>query len=156
MRAEMVRAYVESLLEKLTNADKVTPDQDGDYPVRVGDSLYFVRLIGDVNPVVQVFSTAVKDIPNTPELCTELNDINSRIRFARIFWVRDQVLVESDLVGETLDPEELGSACNAVATITDHFAPLLAEKFGGTTSFADEKAAAVDAPEQTESTGLYL
>jgi len=68
-----------------------------------------------------------------------------------------QVLVESDLIGKTVDPEEFGSACDAVATITDHFGPLIAKDFGGRTFFADQKAEdAAIAPEQKESTGLYL
>jgi len=53
--------------------------------------------------------------------------------------VGKQVLVESDLVSQTLDKEELDQACQAVGTITDHFGPLLAVQFGGKTFFADEK-----------------
>ena len=57
----------------------------------------------------------------------------------RAFRVGKQVLVESDLVSQTLDKEELDQACQAVGTITDHFGPLLAVQFGGKTFFADEK-----------------
>ena len=162
MRSDMVRAYVESLLERLTGIDKAVPDHDGDYPVRYRDALYYVRLIGEKDPVVQVFATAVADIEATPELLSRLNDVNSQIRFARVFWVRGQVLVESDLVGQSLDGAEFDSACTAVATITDHFAPLIAEEFGGRTAFADEKDdAAKDATPaeklpDTAKTGLYL
>jgi len=157
VRTEMVRAYVESLLEQLTASEKVTPDHDGDYPVRFRDALYYVRLIGDVDPVVQVFATAVSEIEQSPGLLEKLNEINSQIRFARVFWVSGQVLVESDLIGKTVDPEEFGSACDAVATITDHFGPLIAKDFGGKTFFADQKDEdAATTPEQKESTGLYL
>ena len=158
MRTEMVRAYVESLLEKLTGIDKAVPDADGDYPVRYQDALYFVRLIGEVNPVVQVFATAVTGLPVTPDLLERLNGINSNIRFARVFWVRDQVLVESDLVGQSIDSAEFDSACRAVATITDHFGPLLAKEFGGTTAFDDSKVESAATPpvEQPGRTGLYL
>jgi hypothetical protein len=49
------------------------------------------------------------------------------------------------------------SACDAVASITDHFNPPLTKEFGGRTFFADQKASeAAAAPEQKESTGLYL
>lgn len=139
MRADMVRAYVETLLERLIGATQIKPDADGDYPVRYKDALYYVRLVGDVDPVVQVFSVAVSGLPATAALLKELNAINTTIKFARIFWVRDQVLVESDLVGEGVEPVDFDNACQAVATITDHFGPVLAEKFGGKTAFADEK-----------------
>lgn len=154
----MVRAYVESLLERLTGNDKVVADPDGDYPVRYKDALYYVRLIGETDPVVQVFATAVAGVPSSPALLEKLNEVNSLIRFARVFWVREQVLVESDLVGQTVDPEEFDSACRAVATITDHYGPLLAKEFGGTTSFADEKkeAAGEEKPPASPGTGLYL
>ena len=54
LRTDMVRAYVESLLERLIGAQQVSPDGDGDYPVRYQNALYYVRLVGDLNPVVQV------------------------------------------------------------------------------------------------------
>lgn len=66
-----------------------------------------------------------------------------------------QVLVESDLVGPTLDVEEFDEACDAVATITDHIGESLVARFGGETFFADK----ADAPVVDESkvqTGLYL
>lgn len=149
MRADMVRAYVESLLERLIGATQIKPDPDGDYPVRYKGALYYVRVVGDVNPIVQVFSVAVAGVPATAALLKELNAINSTIKFARVFWVLDQVLVETELVGEGVDPVDFDNACQAVATITDHFGPLVAEKFGGKTAFADEKAVdptAGDAP----------
>jgi hypothetical protein len=159
VRAEMVRAYVETLLERLTGNEKVVADKDGDYPVRYKDALYFVRLVGEVDPVVQVFATAVTGIPSTPALLEQLNEINSSIRFARVFWVHEQVLVEADLIGSTVDPEEMDSACRAVATITDHFGPLIAQAHGGKTAFADEKKEPAGSSEDKpveHGTGLYM
>jgi hypothetical protein len=155
VKADMVRAYVETLLERLTGQDRVESDNDGDYPVRFRSALYYVRLIGDVDPVLQVFATAVAGVEPTPALYERLNVINTNIRFARAFFVRGQVLVESDLVGQTVDKEEFEEACNAVATITDHYGPRLAEEFGGTTAFADEKSEDVPVPDSA-STGQYL
>lgn len=160
MRADMLTAYVETLLERLIGATKVTPDADGDYPVRYRDALYYVRVVGSVDPVVQVFSVAVSDVKPTSALFKELNTINSTIKFARAFWVQDQVLVETEMVGEGVDPADFDNACEAVATITDHFGPILAEKFGGKTAFADEKDQPVGeapAPEEEKArVGQYL
>jgi hypothetical protein len=156
----MVRAYVEQLLEQLTGIEKAVPDPDGDYPVRVSNALFYVRLIGDTaDPVVQVFATAVSEVKASPELFERINDINSSIRFARVFWVRDQVLVESDLLGNTIDPPEFHGACRAVAAITDHFGASLAKEFGGKAFFEEQKAAEPK-PEpkddKDKGTGLYL
>jgi hypothetical protein len=149
----MVRAYVESLLEKLIGTDHLVADDDGDYPVRYRDALYYVRLVGENYPIVQVFSIAVADIAGTPELMAALNELNSQIRFARAFWVRGQVLIEVDLIGETLEPVSFDNACQRVATITDDVAKQLAANHGGRTAFEDEKTEHYEAP---DGAGMYL
>ncbi len=153
----MVRAYVESLLERLIGQTQVTPDADGDYPVRYQGCLYYVRIVGEGSPVVQVFSVAVRDIKATAPLLKELNALNSQIKFARIFWVKDQVLVESEMLGEGIEPVDFANACRAVFTITDHIGPVLAKKFGGTTAFADEQTDEAKAePPADQAIGQYL
>lgn len=155
MRADQARAYVESLLTRLTG-DAITPDDDGDYPVRFRNCLYYVRVIGNDAPVVQVFSVAVADVEVTPELRTELNTLNADIRFARAFHVRGQVLIETDVLAEALDPAGFENACNCVASITMDVAPSLAARFGGRLTFVDEHVPAeVPAPDSFP-TGQYL
>ena len=53
-------------------------DEDGDYPVRFGSTLKYVRLVGDGQPDVQVFAVAVDGVSSTPELLADINDINTR------------------------------------------------------------------------------
>jgi hypothetical protein len=100
----MVRACTESLLKQVVDTDRVQADADGDYPVRYESALYYVRIeVGRKDdPVVQVFAIAVNGVDPTPDLYEELNNINSRLRFARVFWVRDQVLIESELTGDSM------------------------------------------------------
>lgn len=107
MRRDVIAAYVERLLETITDTARVLPDHDGDYPVRFGSALYYVRLVGHDPTDVQVFAVAVDDVSGSPELFAEINDINTRVRFARVFHVRNQVLVETDLVGDAIDPHGL-------------------------------------------------
>lgn len=139
MRRDVVQAYIEKLLATITESDHVAPDQDGDYPVRFGSALYFVRLVGDDHPDVQVFAVAVDGVQPTAELLAEINEINSRARFARVFHVRDQVLVETDLVGDALEPQVFSNACDVVARITDQVGPELVRNHGGRTAFDDGK-----------------
>lgn len=74
--------------------------------------------------------------------------------------MREQVLIESEIVGEGVEPADFDNACRAVATITDHYGPLLAERFGGKTAFADEKTEPADGTTSKEDvqarTGQYL
>ncbi len=147
-----------ALLKQLLGAKDVTTDPDGDYPVRYQSALYYVRLDPGSHdaPVVQIFAVALADVPSSPALLEELNLINSRLRFARIFWVREQVLVESELVGEELSLAGLGTACDTVGGAADYFGPRLAEKFGGTTAFSDEQDSDYAPPSDPSPPGLYL
>lgn len=136
----MVRTYVEKLLRQLINDDQLQADPDGDYPVRYRDALYFVRIDGDASPLVRVFSIALDDVQLTPELLAEVNDINTKLTFARAMFVRGQVLIETELLGEDLAPRSFGAACQSVAVAADRFAPELADRHGGRLAFHEAKS----------------
>jgi hypothetical protein len=157
MRRDVIAAYVEKLLATLTDGVPVTADDDGDYPIRYRSALYYVRLVGDERPDVQVFAIAVAGVAASAELLADVNDINTRARFARVFHVRDQVLVETDLVGDAVEPNSFYNACRTVARITDDIGPELVAKHGGRTAFDDAKDADYAAPDLSEpSVGQYL
>jgi hypothetical protein len=75
-------------------------------------------------------------------------------RFARVFHVSGQVLVETDLVGDAIAPAAFFNACDSVARIADHVGPQIAANHGGRTAFDDAKESSYDAPEPL--LGLYL
>ena len=154
MRRDVLEAFVEKLLRKVTGGERVIAEEDGDYPVRYGSALYFVRVVGETVADVQVFAIAVDDVEATPELLAELNELNTQVRFARVFHVRGQVLVEADLAGAGLEAEGFFPACDAVATITDRVGADLAKKHGGRTAFEDSKDDGYSPPEVP--LGMYL
>ncbi len=82
----MVRAYVESLVEQLTGVERVVTDDDGDFPVRLDQTLFYVSIVDNDDPVVQVFSFAVREVPASNELMAKVNEINGQIRFCRMFY----------------------------------------------------------------------
>jgi hypothetical protein len=141
-------AYVEKLLDAQTGSDRVVADGDGDYPVRFGSALYYVRLTGEPDPDVQVFAVALQEVPASAELLAELNEINSRIRFARIFHIQQEVLVETNLAGESVDPLGFRTACEAVAQVAGKVGPTLAKKYGGRVFYV--------ASDYAPQTGMYL
>lgn len=61
-------------------------DDDGDFPVRVGKTLFYVAVSGTDDPVVQVFSFAVRGVPASNELLAKVNEINGQLRFCRMFY----------------------------------------------------------------------
>jgi hypothetical protein len=154
MRRDVVTAYVESLLRQVTGSERIVADHDGDYPVRYRSAKYYIRVVGDGHADVQVFAVAVDKVEATPQLLADINDLNTEVRFARVFHVLGQVLVEADLLGEAIDPPSFHTACDMVAYVTDHIGPQLAAKHGGRTSFEDAKD---DSYQPTEPpTGMYL
>lgn len=154
MRRDVAEAYVERLIQKITNSDRALADDDGDYPVRYRSALYYVRLVGEAHADVQVFAVAVDDVEPSAALLSDINELNTQVRFARTFHVRGQVLVEADLTGDALEPVGFFSACEAVATITDRVASDLAKKHGGRTAFEDSKDDGYHPPDAP--TGMYL
>lgn len=137
---EAVRTPVESLLADLFGPDVLSRDGDGDYRLTVRDTPVFARLYNDHAPTLQVFAVVLADVPRSPDLLGELNDFNSRLAYARSFWVDEQVLVESDLVAATLDPEELIAAVTSVRNIANELGPMVAAIFGGRLLARDRSA----------------
>lgn len=152
--ADMVTSHVETLIERLTGAEKVTADADGDYPLRYRSALYFVRVVPAWQPVVQVFSIAVDGVPLTDALARDLNELNARLHFCRIFWVRGQVLVEAEQLGPSLTEADFHECALHVAEATDAFAKGLAERHGGRLAFEESKEPEYE-PAADERTG-YL
>ena len=151
----MIESYIETLVERLTGVDKAYHDADGDYPIRYRRALYYVRVVHAGDPVVQFFSIALVDVDLTEKLALDINDISSRIRFCRAFWVNGQVLIESEHLALSLDEDDFRACTDAVARATDEHAPLLARHHGGRMAFEEAKDPEYTPPDEPL-TGLYL
>ena len=141
----MLRPYVEKVLSEYLGADHLIADHDGDYPVQHGSALYYVRLVDEKPPVVRIFSWMLHDVECTPDLLEALNEVNKSVSFVRLFWSDGDVVVATELLAETLDPEELAKGCDTVAQVADRYDNRLKERFGGNIQF-DEPALADDEP----------
>ena len=159
----MVDAYVERLLEEFTGNESVKKDDQGGYPFRFGNSGYTVRVVGtDERPAVRVWSVAVHDVDQTPELLGSLNEINQRLLHARVYWAEKAVVFEDAVAGLALNKGTLESSLTDVAEASNVVGPQLKEKFGGSLTFeddpaADQPGAAADpTAEPAAGDGLYL
>ena len=137
-RLEMIRPYVEKVLTEYFETDKLIVDEDGDIPCRAGSAWYLIRLLDGDPPIVQMYSPVLSGVTKTPELLEEINTINADIRFARMFWVNDDIMIATELLAETIDKEELENACGAIAGIADHYDDELQKKYGGKRSFEED------------------
>jgi hypothetical protein len=127
-----------------TKPDELTVNEDGSIPIRRGSTAYYVRLLDGSPPMVQVYSTVLYEVPKSPELLDRLNEINAETMFARAFWQADQVVVATELVAESIDKEEIATACGVVGTVSDHYDTELKSSFGGRTIFPDDPSANSD------------
>lgn len=146
MRQDVAFVYVRDLIERMTGT-RPEPDHDGDLPVHLHGAQFFVRVVGPVNPWIQVFSVAVADLEASPQLLTILNEINGHIHFARAFHVGTQVIIEAEIWAEDVTPANFVYACQNVAAATDAFAPRIISALGGRPLFHESKS---DDYEQTE------
>jgi len=129
---QFLRERVEQIIRDVVGHLGVERDADGDYPLMRRGTPVYGRLVFDDDPaVVQVFAVVVDDIAASPELYSELNDLNAASTFARLFHVEDQVLAEVDLAAHTLDGHELRVALNRILAVANEIAPTLAAVLGG-------------------------
>ena len=130
---ESARPAFEAMLAELLDVDAadLERDDDGDYPVPLSDDhlLYLSLLEGDPDAgtpdTVHAFAILANGVDPSPELLTELNDLNRHVRFARLYWADGAVFVGDELLLSTLDAAELGHACRTVAALAARVAPLL-------------------------------
>ncbi len=130
---ESVRPAFEAMLAELLDVEvaDLERDGDGDYPVPLSDDhlLYLSLREGDPDAgtpdTVHAFAILVNGVDPTPELLSELNDLNGHVRFARLYWADGAVFVGDELLLATLDAAELGHACRTVAALAARVAPLL-------------------------------
>jgi hypothetical protein len=144
MSGEEARAKVEQLLKQLLGTTELAVDAAGNWPIRMGSAIYFVRAVeSPMAPAfVQVFSPLLGEVEKSPGLLEALNDINVQVVFARVAWVNGMVMASSELLAETLDLQELHAACATIAQLADTYDNALQGRFGGQISFPGDAAAA--------------
>lgn len=135
------RAELDQLVaDELTRLLGTTPmqDADGDFCIRVGSTMVFVRTSGDANEVL-VFSALVHDIDGRSRAMEVLSDLNTEARFVRFLLVRDRVFVSLSLHARPFVPAHLSQALRTVSVTADGIDNDLATKLRGRTTFADEE-----------------
>ncbi|WP_412538455.1 YbjN domain-containing protein [Longispora sp. K20-0274] len=105
--------------------------------IRSGTAIVYVRLIDAEPAVVRVFSPLLREIDSGPELLAELNELNGRLSFLRLFWRDRTVYAAAELLAETLDEPELANACDSLADAADYYDEWLGARFGGVRAFPD-------------------
>ena len=144
---EMFRSHVERCLQDVWECGELVADDDGDYPYRDGTAACWVSVHTGPKPGVRVFAYAAVGLKRTARLLTEVNELNSRSRWARIFWDSGTVHVAAEIPWTAVDRPTLLHYTETVGSVADDIGDMLAVVHGGSTPFPAE-----DQPE-TETAG---
>ena len=130
MAIESSIVLFESVLTALSDGP-LGRDPDGDYVISYAGAKFYARVLGEVHPVVQIFSVVASNLPAIGELYAYLNHVNSLVHHVRVFHVQDQVLVEAELTIGDLSPASFHKVCRHVAETSDSLGQDLVKEFGG-------------------------
>jgi hypothetical protein len=108
--------------------------------IRAGTAVVYLRLVDAEPPVVRIFSPLLRHIARSVELLGELNDLNARLAFVRLFWRDDTVYAATEVVAHGLSAIEVANACDTVADTADYYDVRLHARFGGEIAFAERRS----------------
>ena len=126
-------ALVESELVQLFGHQPLR-DDEGDFALRVGSTMVFVRSTRDAREVI-VFSALVHDVEGRSRAVEVLNDLNSEARYVRFQLIRDRVFLTLSVLAHPFVPAHLHQAIKAVSDVGDGIDEELAAKLRGRTTF---------------------
>lgn len=155
-KREMLENHVEKLLEHITGKDDLKRDESGNWPFGLERGVMYVGVRGERDANVQVWGVAAVEVPESPELYKHLNATNNEVQFSRVLYRDGEVVVATELVGESLDVEELQMAVDRIAQGADHFGPEIVEACGGRTVKEPAKPEPETPVEEPPATGQYL
>jgi hypothetical protein len=123
-----VQRRTHGLLEEILGS--VAPPEQGAWVFSYGTISLGVAVAGEDDANVAVFTILMRDVPKSAELLDVLNDVNSELKFAQIYWEDGSVYLTTHLVGHSIDREELRTALQVVGNWGDQLDETLAERFG--------------------------
>lgn len=146
----MLRSHLERCLQDVWQSHDLECDRDGDYPYRHGTAACWVSLHGEPQPGVMVLAFAVTDIRRSARLLAEVNELNGRSRWARVYWDADTVAVEAQIPWTAVNRPTLALYTQTVGSVADEIGSMLAVVYGGATPFDAEDGATADAGDQED------
>ncbi|WP_420175465.1 T3SS (YopN, CesT) and YbjN peptide-binding chaperone 1 [Luteococcus sp. OSA5] len=112
-------------------------DDEGDFAIRVGSGMVFVRCTADAREVL-LFSVLVHDLEGRSRAVEVLNDLNCESRFGRFALYKDRVFVSMSLLARPFVAQHLTEGVTVISQIADGIDDELAAKLRGRVTFTDE------------------
>lgn len=146
-------AIVEQLLamfRRVSGAEAIELDPDGDIPLRYGSTMVFVRVFAEP-PIVRVFSPLLTDVGLGLDLLETVNRLNDEYFFVKFSVSDGAVVAAMDLFARPLVEQHVLEACGVIGETADQVDEQLQDAFGGRTFFSEYKEA-----KPAPGTGGYL
>ena len=109
-------------------------DTDGDFAIRVGSAMVFVRCTPDAREVI-VFSPLVHELEGRSRAMEVLSDLNTQARYVRFVLIRDRVFASMSVLAHPFVPAHLHQALQTMTVVADQLDEELAQRLRGRTSF---------------------
>ncbi|MDO4411842.1 YbjN domain-containing protein [Cutibacterium sp.] len=111
-------------------------DSEGDFAIRVGTSMVFVRTTPDASELL-LFAVLVHDIEGRSRAVEVLNDLNVQSRYGRFALHQDRVFVTMSVMARPFVAAHLHQAVSIMSRLADGLDNELARKLRGRTTFED-------------------
>jgi hypothetical protein len=121
---------VERAVASFLCIDHVVRDDDGDIPVRVDGATLIVRTMDGPSPAVRVFAPVVRAPAQSVDVLSALNEVNVRLRYARVLWVGGDVIVASEVPAAHATEAYVRLVCAEVVALARVLAEELGERLG--------------------------
>ena len=132
----MARSHVKELAREAFELDEVVVDSDGDLPFPCGTAVVYASLVRR-GRLLRVWSRAVVGTKVGKPVLREINEVNERLTFARVWAGPDSVWVEACMPVEVLQPRDVGNLVYEVGTTADRLGSMLAAVHGGWVALPD-------------------
>ncbi len=110
-------------------------DSEGDFAIRVGSTMVFVRVTPDAREVI-AFSAVVHDVTGRSRAAEVLNDLNAESRWIRFWLLRDKVFGSMSVLAQPFVTAHFHQVVREVASVADSIDDHLAATLQGRTTFS--------------------
>jgi hypothetical protein len=124
---------VEAALVECFGPDVLLREDDGDYVLSAYGVPVYARILAGDPARLRIFALVIEDVDDSAELLAEVNALNNGYGFVKVVWHERMLVVEGDLVAETMDAPEAMALYDRVRHVADELGPSLAAVYGGRT-----------------------
>lgn len=132
---ERVYRGVDSLLDNLVD-EHYDDAEHCDFYVKYGSTVVEISIkpYEEDEAVVEVLAYCVQGVEPTPELMRELLRLNTEIPIGAFSMLNNDVFYSHSFLAHELQPDQLISSLNSVASISDEYDERIVAKYGGQTA----------------------